>query len=89
MKLYIYNNLGNVTTNWHSEGGLVIVTARHPQDVVSEQLPSKSIYHHDTKTWTEQRDEDYEAPKLNEPIAIYDVAETQERIFVFPDSGCC
>ena len=75
-KLYIFENpLCEVTTRWHSGGGIVIVTdSDNPSDVwrISSQRESND-------------DGD-----LGDPDYVYDVSDdSPDTVIVFPNAGCC
>lgn len=75
-KLYIWQWVGPVSANWHNEGGLLIVTAGDPL----EAWRSSSDY---VKFGDEEAD-------LSKPDWVIEVAdETPDKVYVFPDAGCC
>lgn len=88
MKIYVYDNVDVVSMEYHCGGGLVIVTGREPQQVWSEYVRAQI----EETTWGGPFGtlED-PADRLPYPAsAIYeDYTIDRERIFVFPDAGCC
>lgn len=83
MKTYIWEYLPGLTQNFHDGGGLVIITSRDPQEVINEHVEA---YNDDEGNWREPMDD----IKLPEPTFTYLCdPETEEKIFVFEDSGCC
>lgn len=84
-KIYVYENLAYVSTNYHTNGGLVIVTDREPKAAWAEYCLS------DTKEGDYEY-KDYvkmsKAP-LGKPDLVLKVESTEEKVIVFPDSGCC
>lgn len=75
-KLYVYDYVDGVTTNYHDGGAVLIVTDGDPQAEL-EAMPNE---------WTEKRP----APTLPEPDVVLDVAsESENAVRIFPDSGCC
>lgn len=84
MKLYIYSDVNGITDNYHSGGGLVIITDRAPATVWREHveaLPKRS------GLYPENLDPDALGKKL--PDLVVGIDERPERIFVFRDAGCC
>lgn len=84
MKLYIYSDVVGITDNYHNGGGLVIITDRAPATVWHEHvdaLPKSS------GMYPENIDPDALEGKL--PDLVVGIVERPERIFIFPDSGCC
>jgi hypothetical protein len=77
MKLYVYNYVGGMTYNWHSGAGVMMITDRDPVEVLREQVASENPVY----------DEPFEAPE--KPDFVLDVEADEERVFVFPDAGCC
>ena len=76
MKAYVYNYVDGLTDNWHDGGGLLIITEGDPQQALNLELAGHEPYK--------------QAPTLPEPDAIYKVHKGQEeKVFIFPDSGCC
>lgn len=81
--VYIYEELAKVSGNYHEGGGAVIVS-EDPQkawfkywtDIVAEH-PSNAEY------------EELAKEKLPEPTATYPTEATEEKVFIFPDAGCC
>lgn len=81
MKLYLYTWVETVSGSYHEDGGVVIVTARDPNKVWSEH-------------WEAENDGEDEycrvaASELGNPtlVCVTDVAE--EKVFIFPNAGCC
>lgn len=75
-KLYVYDYVDGVTSNYHDGGAVLIVTDRDPQAEL-ETMPNE---------WTDSRP----APKLGDPDLVLDVSpESENAVRIFPDSGCC
>ncbi|WP_067201191.1 hypothetical protein [Microbacterium sp. XT11] len=84
MKLYVFEYVAPVTRNYHDGGGLVIITDRDPLEAWrGSELYVDPRKHYGKADWAEA-DID-----LSSPDAVYDVDADEERVFVFPDSGCC
>ena len=81
MKAYVWEYTSDVTTNYHSGGGLLIVTERDPQQVWDEYRTEPiDDYYADNELTVE----------LPAPDLIYEVTgDAEEKLVVFPDSGCC
>ena len=74
MNLYIFEGLQNVSGNWHSGGGCVIV---------ARDIESAKIFAEDTE-YLEISDEDWKY------VVVYELAEDCEaKVYIFPDAGCC
>lgn len=75
-QVYVYEWVDPVSDNYHTEGGLVIITDRDPQTVWNEQNLSTS--------------DGVKPGTLPRPDAVYEcTSEAAERVFTFPNSGCC
>lgn len=71
-----------LTDNWHSGGGLLIVTSDDPEEVwkASPQYRELAGYRH----------EETEPERLGAPDHVLEVADdTADLLIVFPDAGCC
>jgi len=74
MKIFILEEVDQVSNRWHSDGGLVIIAkdleqAKELASLEPECVPTK-------KEWSK--------------ALVYNlVEETEPRAFVFPDAGCC
>lgn len=73
MKLFIFEDVGELTYNYHSGGGLVVVAK-------DEELAKKLIA---TNEYINLTDEEWSK------VVVYETNETEERMFIFPDAGCC
>lgn len=70
MKIFIFEYVENLTTNYHSGGGLAVVAADR---AAVERIATASGLVLD---WEE--------------VVEYDLREVvEERMFIFPDAGCC
>jgi hypothetical protein len=83
VKLYIYEYVGGISSSYHDGGGLVIITDRDPADVWREHVgPAKSS--------SSSYDLDPETLVGKTPDLVLDIGDqSPERIFIFPDAGCC
>lgn len=77
-KAYVYSYPDcALTDNWHSGGGLLIVTDSDP-DEAWKASPQREL--------VEKRD----AGDLGKPDHVLDVSEdAPDLVLVFPDAGCC
>ena len=74
MNIYVFEDLQNVSGNYHPGGGAVIVAL---------DIESAKIFAGDTE-YLEISDEDWEN------VTIYELAEYYEaKVYIFPDAGCC
>ena len=74
MKQYVWKYQNPITTEWHSGGGLMIITNGSYQELWNK-------YFHDNGLEG--------LATLDEPDFVWNVDATEERIIVFPDVGCC
>ena len=73
MTMFVWESVGNLTENYHDGGGVVVIA-------VSVDAARKQIEGACPKGCTALKDEpDYRA----------NVEAGEEKIFVFPDAGCC
>ncbi len=84
MKIFIFQEVKLLTDNFHSNGGLVIVA----KDLESALNLAKN--YDGGYTWQDDKN----PIKLNEEeiknVISYDlVGEHEEKLFIFPDAGCC
>lgn len=78
MKLYIYEDVDDLTTAYHHYGAAVVITDQDPSALI------------DAKRREGRRDEDEDLAAIPAPDHVIDVpGETVERVFIFPDAGCC
>lgn len=73
MKTYIWQYVAGITDNLHDGGGIVIITSRSYNDAWKEHLA----------------EEDVECKELPEPDLSYECTASEEKVFLFEDSGCC
>ena len=79
VKMYIWKQIEDVTTEYHSGGGLMIYTERDPLEVWKEYRQKKL---------------EEDADGLREDLPAADVVleggiDNEDLIFVFPNTGCC
>jgi UDP-N-acetylmuramate-alanine ligase len=74
MKLFVFQYIGQVSENYHSGGGLAIVA--NDEEHVKELVQKEEYIEVSEKDW--------------EQVVIYNISDnTEAKIFVFPDAGCC
>jgi hypothetical protein len=78
MKIFIWENVSHVSDSYHGGGGVAVVAATLER--ARELLPSPKPYGEDVK-----RCEAHDVA----PTATYETTASEERVFVFPDAGCC
>lgn len=79
MKLYLYTNADSpVSGAYHSGGGVVVITDGDPDQVWLDTYPEERVEYWDDKP-----------EPLGAPDFVCETDSTEERVFVFPDAGCC
>lgn len=74
MKIFIFEQIDQLTGNYHSGGGLVVVA--RDQDHVKELVSAHSDIVLDENEWSS--------------ATVYDVqGEVEPTMYIFPDAGCC
>jgi len=74
MKIFIFENLNQVSERYHPEGGLAVIAK--DKDQVYQLIASDKCIEVTDDEW--------------QKVWIYDLAgDVEPRIFVFPDAGCC
>ena len=87
VKMYIWKQIDDVTTEHHTEGGLMIYTERDPLEVWMEYRQKKIegvVKPHQYRP----------AEYLRKDLPAADVTleggiDNEDLIFVFPNTGCC
>ena len=82
MKIFIWNDTDPVSSNYHDDGGLLIIA--------SDLIRAREL-------WSEYVDNLDEWGKFEDKSAAHDDPnhtyftdpDTEETVLVFPDSGCC
>ena len=81
-KLYIYEYISPISTNYHDGGGLVIVTDGDPQAAWEKTNNYAEIVRRFGK--------DCEKADLSQPDRVIDVPDSEpDVVYVFLDAGCC
>jgi hypothetical protein len=91
-KLYVYENVDPVSTNYHSGGGVVIVTDREPEEAWADYVRDAFPITTDDRNYDriDKHEQERFFDGLTAPQFIAELAEdTPEMVTVFPDSGCC
>lgn len=77
MKVFIWQRIQELTDNYHSDGGLVVVAANLQRAVELAEAEGVKF----------SKEEDYD--ELT-PTNVYNTDDsTEEKVFIFPDAGCC
>lgn len=73
MKMFIWENVDELTGSWHSDGGLVMTaeTLEKARDMIKAQLPQGC------------------GALSQEPDHVIEVPEGTQIMVVFPNAGCC
>ena len=87
VKMYIWKQIEDVTTEHHTGGGLMIYTERDPLEVWKEYRQKKLEDEADRHRYRD-------ADGLREDLPAADVIleggiDNEDLIFVFPNTGCC
>lgn len=83
-KLYLYDRVDIVSSAWHKDGGLIIITAGDPQEAYDREVFAPLV----DESWSGVKADDQHA--LPEPTRVIDLHESEaDAVYVFPDSGCC
>jgi len=72
VKLFLWERLADVSSNWHTGGGLVVV--------------AKDL---DAAIALARQDEYIKVTQEDKPDFECNTDATEEKVFVFPDAGCC
>ena len=84
MKVHVWDYVEELTSNYHSGGGLVIVTDKDPQEEWDAYVTD---YNNETSNRYGHYPTDIVLPA---PDVVYEVTgDVSSKVFVFPDSGCC
>lgn len=74
MKMFIFKYIDQVSGNYHTEGGLMVVA--EDKEAVQKLIENEEYIEITEEEW--------------EQVVIYDLKNEEEsKIFVFPDAGCC
>lgn len=82
MILFIWQRMEKVTNAYHDEAGVAVVALDQNR---ARAMIEKYRDDHFRKDWSDAG----VSAEIKEPDATYPVVATEERIFVFPDNGCC
>lgn len=67
MKIFIWEDIEDITNSYHSGGGAVVICESHDRAI--ELVPKLH--------------------NAGQPNIIFEVDAPEEKIVIFPDSGCC
>lgn len=85
MKAFLWKQISEVTTRYHPEGGVLIqapTLERAREIALKEDWDARHVDEDDPVS---QRMQGIDA----EPDAIFDSDSTEEKVWIFPDAGCC
>jgi len=89
MKIFVWQCAGDLTTSWHSGGGLVIVaeSLEQARDMMKQNI-SGTKKDYDNPVWSRMKKK---APPLTEePLFEASLRGKHEaQLMVFPNAGCC
>jgi hypothetical protein len=76
MKVFIWERIEKLTDNYHSDGGLVVVAANLQRAVELAEAEGVEFSKGDYDELT--------------PSNVYNTDDSaKEKVFIFPDAGCC
>jgi len=87
VSVYIYEDVEQITTNWHDGGRVVVVTDREPNAAWAAHLAAVAAEHPSNSPYLDETKITQELPEPTRVIAT--PPGEPEAVFVFPDSGCC
>ena len=91
-KIYIYEHLEKITTNFHGDGGVVVVTAGDPSEAWRRRNERIAAEYgsDDDDLEPDYLDPGYIIQELPKPDRVIEVsADTQDAVYVFANAGCC
>lgn len=79
MRMFVWENVDNVTTNWHNGGGLMVIARdiNHARELIEAELPKAC------EALTKDPDMVYH---VEDALSL---DELEAKVVLFPDSGCC
>lgn len=82
MKIFIFEDIEKLTSSYHGDGSLIIIAKDLHNAIGLAGGHAESIY--DNKNYIKLSTEEIKN------VISYDlVSEVEEKVFVFPNSGCC
>ena len=90
MNVYVFEYVAQLTENYHSGGGLVIVAPNVLRANTMIEQHNRRKY----QDWGDD-DDDFHFIELSEDewrsVVVYPLSDNSigERMFLFPDAGCC
>jgi hypothetical protein len=82
-KVSIYKDLEKVSTSYHEGGGAVII-ADDPQKAWNDYWLGVSKEHSSNEVYVE-----FTEITLPPPDYVYETDTSEDKVIIFPDSGCC
>lgn len=95
MNLYLFENVYNVSPNYHSDGGVVIVAENkeHVEELVAEYNAEyiATFDRGDVLILTEEDWKEVVIYPLQNIITVLNdtVNKIEPKIYIFPNAGCC
>ena len=86
MKIFIFENVSEVTDRYHEDGGLAVIAKDKDHVVELLEINRDEVFcpYGYTKLRATLTDEDWKN------VVVYELKNEEEpKIFVFPDAGCC
>lgn len=82
MKIFILENVEELTSNYHTNGAMAIIA----QDIERAKILSRTNgykSYFDGTCVTEVSEDEWSK------ALVYECDATEEKVFIFPDAGCC
>mgnify|MGYP007083488588 CR=1 FL=1 len=78
MKVYVWENVGGLTSSWHSGGGAVVVAETEDEALA---MLREAAQGEEGLQFYQDSDE--------VPMILGEIEGAQKRVLIFPDAGCC
>lgn len=88
MNIYIFEEVSKLTTNYHSDGGLVIVAESLERAVA---LFNEGVEAEQKERFSRSENPPALTMEEIEKVKLYPLKynSQKEEVFIFPDAGCC
>lgn len=86
MKIFIFEDVKELTSNYHEDGALIIIAEN------LDRALQMARTHTDDYSWRPEADRHHiklTAEEI-EKVKVYELAnDAEEKLFIFPNAGCC
>lgn len=83
MKIFIFEQVRNLTNEYHKDGGLIIIE----EDLESALNLAES--YEDPASYRTRLNPIKLSPEEIKNVITYEVSANEPKLFIFPNSGCC